>query len=271
MISYTEHTGSHWSLDKLIRKTLTCLSIISSLSAFAGTMGPTSAPSYRPLIAGIGGYAAYNTGGTQSYLGSNFDLFTFNANNSNQGTGYGGVFVGFENALPWYTLFYQLGAEYLYYGSVNVSGTQVVGVDPATSSSFSDQYQFQTQQLMASLRLLTTVYDRFHPYFSVSIGGAWNSLSQYSVIIPTQNGINVPAIFGNNTQSQFTYSLGAGIDTDLTERLRLALGYRFSDFGQASFGQGTVVFNNFNAAVPFTLTNNHVQANAFFAQLSYIF
>lgn len=243
--------------------------MISSLAAFAGTMGPVSAPGYKLVLAGMGGYSSYTNFNNQSYLGDDFDVFTF-ATNSDQGTGYGGGFVGIEHALPWHSTFYQLGVEYLYYASQNLTGTQIVGVQPSTSSVFSDQFRVQTQQLAGSLRLLSTVNSRYHPYFSLSLGGAWNNLSQYAITNFDSNGINLPAILGDRTRSSFSYSLGLGIDTDISERLRLALGYRFSDFGQASFGPGVVTINNYTATVPFSVSTNHVQANAFFAQLAYL-
>ncbi|MFI4962589.1 MAG: outer membrane protein [Legionellales bacterium] len=250
-------------------KILLPFGVIASLSAFAGTMGPVNVPDYKVIIAGIGGYSSYTNPGNQSYFGDNYDVFSF-ATNSDKGTGYGGGFLGIEHALPWNSSFYQLGVEYLYYASHTLNGTQIVGVEPSTSSAFTDQFRLQTQQLAASLRLLSTVSTRFHPYFSVSLGGAWNNLSQYAITNFNINAINIPAVLGDHAQSSFSYSLGVGIDTDINQNLRLGLGYRFTDFGQASFGSGVVAINNYSATVPFSVSTNHVQANAFFAQLSYL-
>ena len=109
-----------------------------------------------------------------------------------------------------------------------------------------------------------------HPYASVGIGAAFNATNKYKTSTQESGSINLTPVFHDKSQAEFSYSLGLGIDTDISQKIRIGLGYRFSDFGKASLGSGQVVLNNYNYPVPFSLSTNRTYANQFIAQISYL-
>ena len=115
-----------------------------------------------------------------------------------------------------------------------------------------------------------TTHERFHPYGAVGLGAAFNKFSNF-VATTTQTGpVNVAPMYSDTSTTSFSYTVGLGVETDLYKHLRLGLGYRFSSFGKADFGYGTVTVNNFTATTPFNFVTPNAFANQFVAQLSFV-
>ncbi|HHF7368022.1 TPA: outer membrane protein [Legionella bozemanae] len=244
--------------------------LYSSLTT-AGESGIQSISSsgLRPMAAILGGYANINAGSSATYLGTDDDVFTYH-NSGGKNSGFIGAFLGAEYQLPYSGFFLQGGLEYNYFWPIYVSGTHTVGIEPDTSTLYTYQYRFETQQLLVSARLLGTVYERFHPYLAAGIGAAFNNTSNYSTATNETGSINLTPIFTDHSQTQFGYNLGAGIDTNINQHWRFGVGYRFSGFGNASLGRGEVVFDDYHAPVPFKVGASSTYANQFIAQLSYL-
>lgn len=94
---------------------------------------------------------------------------------------------------------------------------------------------------MAVAKLDVRRFDRLLPYVSAGIGAAYNRLQGYmerplsQVITPRDN----PPDFANNTNTEFTYSFGAGIDYQLTPLLTVSVGYEYQNYGNFQTGSGT--------------------------------
>ncbi len=246
----------------------TCL--CSSIS-FAGESGIKSfAPAYRPVITAFGGYASINAGSSGTFIGTDDNVFIYRASSDGNNDGFGGGFLGIEHALPWYNLFGQLGVEYSYFGAVNVNGVHTVGIEPGTSTLYTYGYNYQTQQVLASAKLLATAYQIYHPYVSAGIGAAFNKMSHYRALAAEVGSLNLTPGFSGHTESDFSYSVGAGIDVDVNQNFRVGLGYRFSGFGDASLTHGAIMINNYAYPVPFTLRANDAYANQLIAHISYV-
>ena len=243
--------------------------------ATAGAMGPmTSAQGIHPVFTLQGGYASINSGGnTQRFTGTDSDVFTYINAGGGKDSGFIGVFLGAEYDLSWFLrsgFFMQPGVEYNYFGKIGVNGINTIGVEPQTSTTYHYNYDLQTQQVLGTLKLFATTYERFHPYGEVGIGAAFNHAGQYNAITTETGSVNLTPGFSNQNQTQFSYSLGLGVDTQVNKKIRVGLGYRYSNFGLSSLGNGTVTYNNYQSPLPFALGNSNAYANQLIARISYV-
>ena len=250
-------------------------SLFACALATAGDMGPiASSEGYRPVVSLQGGYGSIAAGGnTQRFIGTDSDVFTYNNSGSGKNTGFVGVFLGAEHALPLIArpgFFMQAGVEYNYFGKIGVNGINTVGVEPQTATTYHYNYNFQTQQVLGTLKLFATTHERFYPYGEVGLGAAFNHAGQYNATTTETGSINLTPGFSNQNQTQFSYSLGLGVDTQVNTKIRVGLGYRYSNFGASSLGNGTVIFNNYQSPVSFALGDSNAYANQLIARISYV-
>lgn len=250
--------------------------LLGCSAAFAGTMGVVDAPKsgLRPMISLQGGYASMNAGKKfQSFTGVDSDIFTYTNTGSGRNTGFVGAFLGAEYVLPWITypgIFMQTGVEYNYFGQIGLRGINTVGVEPATSTTYRYRYNFQTQQVLGLVKLLATCHERFYPYAEVGLGAAFNHNGKYNAVTSETGSINLTPTFNNQDNTQFSYNLGVGVDTQVNNNIRVGLGYRYSNFGSSSFGKGFVSFNTYQAPVSFSIGSSHAYANQLLARISYL-
>ena len=240
-------------------------------------LAPSVTPGLHPVISLFGGVAGINasTNKTQSFIETDDNVFAYYSGNNSQVKGFGGAFLGAEYQLPNQGLFLQGGIEYDYFGNSKVNGLNTVGIEPVTSTSYNYLWKVQAQQILAVAKLFATKQltigtpHLFFPYLSVGLGGAFNKGSGF-IWTQETGSVNVTPTFNNHSQTSFSYSLGLGVDTPINSNMRFGLGYRFSDFGAASLGNGFVKVNQYSAPVSFTLSTTHTYANQFIVQLSYL-
>ncbi len=247
--------------------------MLSSSMALAGTMGPVADTSIHPVITLFGGYASINAGNSSTFTGADTNIFTYSNSGNGKNTGFIGGFLGAERALPWmpYPGFVaQVGVEYSFFGSVGVSGTNKVGIEPQTSTTYTYNYAYQPQQVLVFARLFGTMLEKYHPYGEVGLGAAFNNLSNYSTATIETGSINLTPLYANSGDTQFSYSLGVGVDTQVTNNVSVGLGYRFSNFGSAYLGDGQIVMNQYTFPVPFNLGSSQAYANQLIARISYV-
>lgn len=206
----------------------------------------------------------------QSYTGSDDNVFQYYSTKGNDGVGMGGIFIGLEHPLQWPGFFMQGGLELNAFSQGNVKGDHLVGIEPGTSTLYHYRYGIKTQQLLAVAKFFSTFREIYHPNLSVGLGGAFNRATSFSANAAETGSINLTAQFGDHTQSALSYSLGLGMDADISQRLRLGLGYRFSDIGKTSLGMGTVGINDYKEITRFTINSRNNYMNLFMAQLSYL-
>lgn len=260
------------------KSTLTlAVNLIFANIAFAGVMG--SPPSrYSPVVSIFAGPAGMDFHHAQTFVGTDDEVFSYHSQENNQTQGFVGIFLGLEHPLPWYSLFLQLGAEYTYWSNVTVSGTNLVGIEPRTSTVYDYRFKIQTQQalvvakLLAPAQLLTGTHPHlFYPYVSAGLGAAFNQASHYGVSTTETNGVNITPTFASNLRTGFSYNLGLGVESNISDHFRAGIGYRFTDFRNASLGYGQITLPDASTfPVPFSLGIPHVYANQFVVQLSYV-
>jgi opacity protein-like surface antigen len=228
---------------------------------------------FHPVFSIQGGYGSVNAGGNNSsFGGTDTDIFTYSNSNKSKNTGFVGFFAGAEHTLPWfsYPLSFQAGVEYNSFGNMNVKGINTVGIEPSTATVYNYSYTFKTQQVLGLFKLFVSTYERFHLYGEAGLGAAINQLSNYNPVTAQTGNINITPQFNNHSQTQFSYSLGLGVEADLTSNVRVGIGYRYSNFGTPKFGNGMVIFNDYQAPVPFGIGNSNTYTNQFLARISYV-
>ncbi|HAT8325083.1 TPA: outer membrane beta-barrel protein [Legionella pneumophila] len=256
--------------DKYIKTSLISL-LLSATSANAGSLGPISSPHlFHPMISVFGGINLVKSNYSQTLSDFDGQIYAYNNQNNHKTTGLVGVFLGEERALPRPGILMQTGIEYSYLGKVKVNGVHAVGYTPASSTLYTYSQQLQSQQLLAVMKLLTTVKKSYHPYAALGLGVAINKSGQFNATTNETGSINLTPRFDNHTHKALSYNLGLGVDKTLSEHLRMGLGYRFTDLGKSTLGYGQVSVNNFTATSPFTLSTPHTYVNQFIAQVSYI-
>lgn len=220
------------------------------------------------LSGGVGRYAINLK--SQTYLGTDDNVFRFYNSKGNSNVGMGGLFLGAEHALQWPGMFVQGGLEFNAFSQGEVRGQHLVGIEPETSSLYRYSYGVKSQQLLAMAKMFTTVRDIYHPNLSAGLGASFNRSDSFSVRALETGSLNLAPAFPAHTQTALSYSLGLGVDADISQRLRFGLGYRFSDLGKSALGAGTIGINDFTEPTRFTISSRNNYMNQFIAQLSYI-
>jgi len=230
----------------------------------------TSPPHFRSVASLLGGVANLKASGdSQSFTGTDDDIFTYRNQGKRENTGFVGAFIGVERQFGQPPYYLQAGVQYNYFGVVNINGVNSVGVEPATSTNYQYRYRLQAQQLLAVVRLFTTTHKIYHPFLFAGIGAAFNRASEYDATTTQTDCINLTPTFDSNTQTSFSYALGVGVDTDMNNNIRIGLGYQFADLGRFSLGNGKVTFNQYSSPVTFAPGSSHVYTNTLFLQISY--
>ncbi len=246
---------------------------LSVAKGFAGTMSTQwfNTPP-QPVLAMFGGFSGLSAGYSQSYVGTDDTVFRYKNTNNTLYNGLIGGFLGAEWAHVKYmpALLLQTGLEYTYLGNTSLSGSDSVGIQPNTATFYDYRYTLKSQQLLGVVKLLSFPEKRWHPYVSAGVGAAFNTMKQFGAVTDETDSINLTPSFADNNSAQFSYALGAGIDTVLTNHARLALGYRFTDIGQTTLQNGIITTNAYSTALNFALSSPRVYMNQLVIQLAYL-
>ena len=196
-----------------------------------------------------------------------FTQFDFDGNHETKTRAVYGGSIGKEFELrPRWDL--QVAIAYYQTAPFTAKGIVNQGVTPAASNDLEYHYDVVSRQLLVEGKLLMDWRKRWYPYISLGIGAAFNKAKNYEVdVLPP---LTLSPVFDDETKTSFTYNVGAGVDYSITERLRLGVGYRFTDWGRVGLGEGEIGTPGHFFPVPKTLSQSHVYAQEVIAQLSYI-
>jgi|GEM_PF-5064767 len=147
-----------------------------------------------------------------------------------------GIFLGLESALPW-DLLGQVGLGYYRPQILTVQGTILQFGNPDYNNK-SYQENIQTQQALIEFKLLSTIQTRFplHPYIVAGVGESINKSYGYTETPLAPYVVVNTDTFANRTLHSFIYTVGLGIDVDVTAHVRLGVGYRQIELGAAKLG-----------------------------------
>jgi len=157
-----------------------------------------------------------------------------------------------------------LGAQYQYFFASSVNG-QVIQFSLPEFTNYSYQWQMGSNLILANGKLNFINYKRFSPYFSAGVGAVVNSNQEYTEsAYPDVTARNSPD-FQGNSNGQFAYTLGTGIDYRFSPELLLNAGYQYSNLGSLGTGYG---INSWSSQ---SLNLGRYQSNAFLLGLTYLF
>jgi opacity protein-like surface antigen len=177
-----------------------------------------------------------------------------------------GTFNGFAG-LEWsvgYPTDLQLGVGYHHFGTLNARGNLQQGIDVPSSDTYTYSYSVTSHQLLLEAKLMTLVAESFHPYLSGGVGKSSNQASSYQTSAPPFS-VSTPTYDSNNKNS-FSYSAGAGVDMNVSEHIRLGVGYRFSYLGRAELGRASIDGTN----LPGRVSSKQIFVHELLMQLSLV-
>jgi opacity protein-like surface antigen len=152
----------------------------------------------------------------------------------------------------------QAGFAYSQPNSFTIEGYEHQSSSP---TAYNYYYNVAPRQFLLEFKSLYQYREIVHPYVSLGAGMTFNSVYDYESTPP--NNI-LPPTFSYHANYSFSYAVGLGVDVDVMQQVRLGVGYRFTDFGEADLGHGTqngVMF-------PGTINQSHLYMNALMAQLT---
>ncbi len=216
----------------------------------------------HPVLTFTAGAAMSRLGQSQSFAPLDLCSYHYQPQGSKTNMLWGG-FVGTEMK---YTPAWGLIAGIGYYqpNSLSTKGTLTQGADQASNNVYIYRYQTQSQQLLAEGKLYWVANERVRPFLMFGIGAAFNKTSHYQTNVSPF--LEFTPSFANNTQTQFTYAVGPGLDVSLTPSFRVGAGYRFTDLGAANTGTGQI------DAIPISnrLHQSPLYASEALLQLTYV-
>lgn len=173
-----------------------------------------------------------------------------------------GLFIGVETSFleKWA---WQIGLSYFVNNAFTAKGNVYQFSDPAYNN-LTYQYQIVSRRISVEGKLSHELHNVWHPYILASLGMATNRAYGYTEYPVTDFDVPMSMPFGNHTNKTFTFSLGLGVDVNLSEHIRIGAGYRFVDLGSAALGTTPLETGNQ------TITNPDIHANELLAQVSFI-
>ena len=230
--------------------------------AFAGDMGSVAPQIKWPWVGTISvGPVWQSNGNTQTfYLAPNIEK-SYAANSSTNAMADGEVFLGLQKDLP-HQFQGQLGLAVAVAGNAKLSGNIWDDADPQFNN-YTYLYKVNHVHLALKGKLLADRGYWLTPWVSGSLGVGFNRAYSFS---------NTPTIFeavpnnnfSSNTETAFTYTLGAGVQRVLNQHWQVGIGYEFADWGQSELGRASGQTLNSG------LSLNHLYTNGFLLNLTYV-
>lgn len=188
---------------------------------------------------------------------------TYTDTNSTDNEWLGGVTLGANipiNAV-WSS---QVGVSYYQNSGFQARGDVYQLVGSPFNNNVGYQYYVSSRRVLLESKLLYTCGNIFHPYIDAGVGEAFNESHDYSELVYDGTASPMGQPFANHTNNNFTYIAGFGVDIDAGKRVRLGVGYRYVDLGNASLGTSPL------QADTVTLQKNKLTSNEFLFQISTI-
>jgi opacity protein-like surface antigen len=220
---------------------------------------------YHPVLTLTGGASSAEVGQSQTLtMAGDFTLYNYARTNSNSWRALFGGFVGTEFPIT-STLDLQTGIAYYQPGNgYKGKGILTQGVDAPSADIFNYSYSVATRQLLLEGKLLWHVREKFRPYISLGLGAAFNSAYAYTVDTPPF--LTFTPQFSSNNNTNFSYSVGAGVDYAIKQNWRIGAAYRFASYGKANLGRGPLDTIQF---IP-VLKQSNLYSQEVIGQLTYL-
>ena len=231
-------------------------------TALAGTMGSVSQPINYSWVATLSAGPVWESAGSTQTLNLSPTIEkAYVADQSNHTLFDGEFFLGLQKTIS-QTMQGQLGLAVAANSTATLSG--VIWDDALPEfDNFIYNYKIQHTHVAVKGKLLADSGYWLIPWVSGSIGVGFNNAHSF---------LNTPIIFealptpnfASNTETVFTYTVGAGVQKALNNHWQVGIGYEFADWGksQLSRAEGQTLNSG--------LTLNHFYTNGVLFNLTYL-
>lgn len=242
---------------------LVAVSLLSN-QATAGMMWPAEPAEDWSWLASLSLGAAWaNAGETQTFYLAPAIRKTYSATKKSTVLFAGELFVGMEKSLSsqWRG---ELGLALATTGNAKLQG-EIWDDANVRFNNYSYNYTVANTRLGLKGKLL---YDNDNslclmPWVSASAGVGFNRSNDFTntplifEAVPNEN-------FSNNTSTDFSYTLGVGLDKSISQHCRVGVAYEFSDWGKSSLGRAS------GQTLGSGLALNHLYTNGVMFNLTYL-
>jgi opacity protein-like surface antigen len=234
--------------------------MINTLPVMAdGILKPTKLPSAYVATLSLG--PTWGSGGdSQTFFLTEAIEKSYIANNSSHALFDGEFFLGLYKNLS-SSIQGQLGAALAATSNAKLSG--IIWDDAMPQfDNYSYNYKVNHTHVAIKGKLLADKGFPVIPWVSASLGVGFNRAHQFKSIPRIFEALpNAP--FTSHTTSAFTYTLGAGVQKNLSEHWQVGIGYEFADFGKSHLGPARGQTLNSG------LSLNHLYTNGVLLNLTY--
>ena len=143
----------------------------------------------------------------------------------------GAIFLGIQTPLP-KSIQGQIGLDFTTTGSAHLSGNIWDDADP-TFNNYDYQYQIKHSHVALKGKLLSNCNSLpIIPWISAAVGVGYNTAFSFSNSPTISEAITMPN-FNSRTKTSFTYTLGFGVQHQLSKNWQAGIGYEFADWGKS--------------------------------------
>lgn len=239
---------------------LIALSTIFTNNALAGEMGVVEEGWKRVLTVSVGP-SWYDPGETQTFFLQPDIQKTYSAQKSTKTLVSGEVFLGQQRAFnPNFA--WQIGLALAASSNAKLSGDIWEDADP-DFNNFWYKYSVNHEHIAVKSKILASGLRFVQPYISGSVGVGFNHAHDFTITPKIFQEIPAPG-FNNNTNTAFTYTLGAGIQRAITKSISVGIGYEFADWGRSDLASAPGQTMNSG------LQLNHIYTNQLQFSLSFV-
>ena len=145
----------------------------------------------------------------------------------------GEIFLGIKKDLP-YNLFTHVGIAGALTSQAGLSGEIWDDADP-NFNNYVYGYHIQHSHVAIKAKVFKDLSYAVLPWISGSVGVGFNRANSFHNT-PTISEAVMQNNFTSNTQTSFTYTVGAGIQKILNPNWQVGAGYEFADWGRSHLG-----------------------------------
>lgn len=240
---------------------LTLITGLTSYAVSSGTMGSIEVNPWSYVVAISAGPTWIGGGQTQTVFLDPAIEKTFTADNTSNVLGDGELFLGIQKIFP-SGFEGQFGIEFAATDDARISGGIWEDGNPVFND-FNYGYQVNHYHIAAKGKLMKDMNFFVKPYVSVGLGIGFNRAHGFTQIPLEFEAIPVPN-FTSNSTTTFTYTIGAGVQRELTKNVQVGVGYEFADWGKSQLGQAP------GQTAGTGLVNNHLYTNGLMFNITYI-
>lgn len=238
------------------------IAILTCTQSIAGTMGSIEVPTDWRWVGTISAGPIWEQAGQTQNLYLTPDIVkTYTASNVTHTLAYGEIFVGIQKNLP-KMLQGQIGLAVALTSNAKLSGNIWDDADP-TFNNYSYSYKVQHTHVAVKGKILADRGYWVIPWVNASLGVGFNNSHDFQNTALIFEAVTMPN-FASNTQTSFTYTLGAGVQKVLNQHWQIGIGYEFAAWGKNQLNRASGQTLNLG------LNLNHLYTNNMLFNLTYL-